>query len=320
MQRGLPSAQFRLRKGHLFYLLDLAIAAILFMITGNLYMDARGNPKIAEKQQELQQARQSFVRKIAEADSVMAYKRGELEEMRADSLNWYRDYALKIQVAQQGFAERQTIADRVVLLSGQVQNLMAQAQQAVVDADSYEGDVQDKESTIGSLASDSEEHARKLEETRQARLTAAERLRDAYAARTHEPAGYFPDKSGVAVKSEVADTDRLTMVELQRVLTSNRNLDVGVALGVGIGSGDRSSSKQLGVLLSRPLVHRRLGLDVSAGYEHLTDDAGADQGGAYAAAGLRVSPLYKERLHFGLGTRVSDGEVLPYVSVAIGRR
>ena len=27
MQRGLPSAQFRLRKGHLFYLLDLAIAA-----------------------------------------------------------------------------------------------------------------------------------------------------------------------------------------------------------------------------------------------------------------------------------------------------
>jgi hypothetical protein len=250
----------------------------------------------------------------------MAAKRQELAAMRADSVSWYQDYERRRGRLEAGFAERQSISGKVVQLAEVVQDMKSRTQEAMVRAEGYEKDVVDQRERIASLDDDSKTAAEKLDQTREQRQAAAERLREAYQDRTYEPVGVLPDHSGVAVKSEMASGDRLTSVELQRILTSQRAFDLGLALGVGVGSGDRSSSKELGVLVSRPLVHRRLGLDLAAGYENLTNDAGKNQGGAYAAAGLRYSPLYKERLHFGLGARASDGGVLPYVSIALGRR
>jgi hypothetical protein len=320
MQRGLPSAEFRLKKIHLFFLLDLVIAAGLFALTGNVYMSRRGDRVIAIEEQKRAEARLEFKELLSEADSVMAYQQQALASMRVDSVGWFQTYERMRAQLEAGFAERQTISGNVFQLAEIVQNMKSRTQEAIVQADGYEKDVTEQRERIGSLTDESTEFASKLDSTKVNRRQAAENLREAYADRTYEPVGYFPDRSGVAVKSEVTANERITSVEVQRVLTSRRAFDLGLALGVGVGSGDRASSKELGVLVSRPLVHRRLGMDLAAGYEHLTDEAGNNNGGAYAAAGLRYSPLYKERLHFGLGARASDGEVLPYISVSVGRR
>jgi hypothetical protein len=290
------------------------------MLSGKVYMNEHGNKVIAAEEGKRTSAQSDFQRLLAEADSVMAYKRQELASMRKDSVGWYQNYERLRAQLEAGFAERQTISGQVFQLAEIVQNMKSRTQEAIVRADGYERDVTDQRGRISSLTDDSNASGEKLATTQQERRKAAEELRVAYQERTYEPVGYFPDQSGVAVKSEMSSSDRLTSVELQRILTSRRAFDLGLALGVGVGTGDRASSKELGVLVSKPLIHRRLGMDLSAGFEHLTDEAGRNQGGAYAAAGLRYSPLYKERLHFGLGARASDGEVFPYISVALGRR
>lgn len=320
MQRGLPRSEFRLRKGHLIYLLDLAIAAALFLITGSVYMSQRGSRVIAAEMAKREEADKEFRRMIEEADSVMASKQQQLAEMRADSVRWYESYEQRRARLESGFAERQSISGRVFQLAEVVQDMKTRSQEAIVRAEGYDKDVNDQRERIASLFDDSKTNREKLDQTQQERQEAAEKLRQAYAERTYEPVGYFPDDSAVKIKSEVSSSDRLTSVELQRVLSRRQAFDLGLALGVGVGSGERASSKELGILFSRPLVHRRLGLDVTAGFEQLSNEAGRDQNGAFAAAGLRYSPLYKERLHFGLGARASDGEVLPYISIALGRR
>jgi hypothetical protein len=132
--------------------------------------------------------------------------------------------------------------------------------------------------------------------------------------------GMFPDKSGLLVRRDVSESQDLTNVELQHNVWRPGALDVGVSLGFGLGSGDFTSSKQLGLVVTRPLLHRRLGLDFGAGYSVLTNHAGSDAGGGYASASLRLSPFYKERFHFGLGARADKENVLPFISVGVGRR
>lgn len=320
MQRGLPQAEFRLQKKHLIYILDLAVAAALFVLTGNVYMSQRGSGLIAAEEEKRAAAEVENRRMIAEADSVMSFKQQQLAEMRADSVSWYQDYQRRRVGLEAGFSERQAISGKVFQLAEVVQDMKSRSQEAIVRAEGYDRDVQDQGERIGSLSDDSRQNEQKLDQSQRERREAAERLRQAYADRTYEPVGYLPDQSAVTVKSEVSANDRLTAVELQRILSRQRAFDLGLALGVGVGSGDRSSMKELGVLLSKPLVHRRLGLDLSAGFEQLSDETGRDQNGAFAAAGLRYSPLYKERLHFGLGARASDGQLLPYISIALGRR
>jgi hypothetical protein len=71
--------------------------------------------------------------------------------------------------------------------------------------------------------------------------------------------------------------------------------------------GDRASSKQVGLLLSRTLIHRRFGLDFSAGLSHLTDDTGEGDAGAYAGAALRISPFYRSGFTSVLALRRTTG-------------
>jgi hypothetical protein len=114
------------------------------------------------------------------------------------------------------------------------------------------------------------------------------------------------------------DVDR-TIVELQHKLANAGKLDLGLAAGVGFAAGG-GSTKQLGVMLTRLLVHRRVSFDASAGYSVFTDDRGGDDSGAYGALGFRFSPFYREHFHLGLGARATRDEVMPYIGIGVGRR
>jgi len=320
MERGLPTPQFRLQKSHAFYLLDLVLAALIIMLIGRVYRDKEVAKLQADFEQRMQAVELESRGMIAQADSVMDATVAAVAAMKADSASKVAELENRRLTLDQGFADRQRLAEQLFRLSDVVLDLRSQSESELARQQNYQVDVRSRREELDALVTRSEESESTLAATREAREDIAEKLRAARAERAHEPVGMFPDRSGVALRQEITDQEALTNVELQHVLVNRPQVDLGLALGVGLGSGDRATNKEVGLLLSRPLIHRRLGLDVSAGYSILSDEEGNDDNGAFARAGLRFSPFFRERFHLALGARAGQGDVLPYVGVALGRR
>jgi hypothetical protein len=320
MDRDLPGPSFRLHKGQLWYLLDLAVAAALFVFVGRLYMEKKGSAVIAAREQALAAARSEGVISVAQADSVMQVQLAALAAMKADSIQLVKEYEQKRATLEAGFQVRQTLTQNLAQVSDVIFGMRDRSVQAVSKAHEIEQDVNGRKDEETALVSKSQETGVQLKSTEDQRAEAAGKLTSAYALRTYEPVSLFPDNSGVMFRQEVSSGQEVTNVELQHMVVRDPKMDVGFALGVGLGSGDRGGSKQVGLILSRPLIHRRLGLDLSAGYSLLTSDAGKNNSTPYAMAGIRYSPFYKERFHFGLGARADKDQILPYVGITLGRR
>jgi hypothetical protein len=122
------------------------------------------------------------------------------------------------------------------------------------------------------------------------------------------------------LRRDVGDKIDLTNILLEHVLWNVGATDVGLSLGFGLGDAESSSNKEVALLLTRSLVHRRLGFDLAAGFAQITRSGGTDDNDAYASAGLRIAPFYRERLHLGLGARANNDEVVPFLGFSIGRR
>jgi hypothetical protein len=320
MDRNLPGPEVRLRKGQLWYLFDLAVAAGIFLLVGKIYMDKKGAAVIGAKEKVKAEAEVDSKAGIVQADSVMQVALSSLAQARADSAADYAEYQHKKAVFEAGIADRQQIAANLDQLANQIFSMRDRSQEALQKSQEYEKDVTDRVDEISTLSSSASDAAGVLKTAEEERAEAARTLSDARRVRTYEPVGLFPDRSSLAVRKEVGSDKDLTDFHLQHVFLQKPAGDIGVDLGVGLGSGSWTASKQVGLLFSHPLIHRRLGLDFGAGYSVLTNNDGNNDSGAYASAGLRISPFYKERFHFGVGARAGQGEVLPYVGVVVGRR
>lgn len=321
MSRDLPTPEFRLRPAHLLYLVDLALAAVIFVAAGRAFMDHKGATVLAAKERERAQMEEQAQKAQVQADSALAATVQAVARMREDSVGWVATYLQKRGSLESGFAARQELTLKLQQLSDQVFGFRDRSQEAVQKSEGYQQDVAERKDEIAALATQVKTIDSTLQVTEAERTAAASKLQEAKVTRTYEPVGLFPDRSSLAVSQQIGSDREVTNFELQHVLQSNRELDLGVALGVGLGSGNSAAStKQVGLLLSRQLVHRRLGLDVGAGYSLLSDQEGKNESGAYASAGLRYSPFYKERLHFGAGARAGHGEVMPYIGITVGRR
>jgi hypothetical protein len=320
MERDLPGPEFRLKKGHLWYLFDLALAVVIFIFVGRLFMERKGAVIRAEKERLKAEAEAGVTAGLQQADSVMAVTLQTLSEMRADSAMQVGEYESKKAALESGFQERQKLGDELEKLSGQIFSMRDRSVEAQQRAQGYEKDVSNRGDEISTLQSNADETGKNLQTTEQERAEAARQLADARQTRSYEPVGMFPDRTGLAVGKLVGGDQELTHFELQHVFAKEAAGDIGVAVGVGLGSGNWSTSKQVGLLYTRQLIHRRLGLDVGAGYSVMVKEAGGNDTGAYASADLRFSPFYKERFHFGVGARAGQGEFLPYVGVMLGRR
>lgn len=320
MDRGLPSPEFKLRPHHALFLVDLVIAVGIFYGVGKLYMDKKGTALLAEKEKTRVEAQVEGARLIAEADSVMQAGALRLEQMRADSVANLLELNRKRTVLQVEYAQRDSLAQNVFRISDVVQGLQGETQKSAAKVEEYESNVQQWSKEAEVKAAELEAKEKLLQETLARREEADQKLREAISMRTYEPASVLPERSGVVVQQEVAEGDRMTGVQFQHVVHGASTTDLGLAVGIGLGSGERASNKQVGLLLSRSLIHRRLGLDLSAGFSHMTDDAGNGDAGAYAGAALRYSPFYKERFHLSLGAEADHGEVLPFIGIGLGRR
>lgn len=316
----LPKPSFRPRKKHLWHILDVAVIVGIFYATGQVYMDKRGTKVFASKESERRAAQEEGARGLMQADSVVTVTAQQLEAMLADSIQSLGELRQKGADLESGIQRRQSLNAQIFPLSENVLSLKDRSQEAASQASGYERDLRNREVEIDSLRAKSARLEKQLQETRQLRAQVAQELYQAQTQETYDPTGMFPEKTGLEVRQQVSDkVDQLTNVEIQQILWTPGRVDVGVAAGVGIGGGE-SSNKALGLLVTRPLIHRRLGLDLGAGYSVLTEEQGEDERGAYASAGLRISPFYKERIHFGVGARATHGEVMPFLGVTVGRR
>jgi len=320
MDRGLPPPQFKLRPSHAFYLIDVVLAVVIFIFVGRYWVDHKGGALKARGAADQAAAQTEIQLELAQADSVMKATRDQVAAMRADSASRAEGLEHRKAILEQGFQDRQNLAQELGHLADAVLNMRNQSEEALTKVQGYQRDLTSRRDEIGALEKRANADDSLLAQTSAQRSSAAEGLRQAYDTRTYEPVGMFPDKSSLVLRREMGNNASLTNVEFQHVLVRDPRADVGVSLGLGLGSGDHTASKSLGLLLSRPLIHRRLGLDLGAGFSVLTSQDGSDEGGPYASAGLRLSPFYAERFHLGVGARAGHGEVQPYIGVVLGRR
>jgi hypothetical protein len=316
----LPKPEFHLRKKHLWHILDLAVIAGLFLVAGKIYVGTRGVKVSQQKEAERAAAQVEGTRLIEQADSVVTATSVTLKQMLSDSTESFAELQRLRKEFESGLVSGQQMSQQIFPLSENVMALRDRTQEAVATAKRYEGEVSAREAEIDSLEGRSKATEETLQRTRLEREQIAQKLYQARRAEAHDPTGRFPAKTGVMVRRDVGESVGLTNLELQQVLWNPGGMDLGVALGLGIGAEQSTSNKEVGVLLTRPLIHRRLGLDLGAGYSVLTESEGGDEAGGYASAGLRLSPFYKERLHLGIGARARRGEVIPFLGVSVGRR
>ncbi len=316
----LPKPEFRLRPRHLWHILDLIVIAALFMATGRVYLNTRGEKVMQAKEADRAAAQVEGVRLIQQADSVVAATTVTLQGMLADSTEAFGELSRMRVELETGIERRQALSQQIFPLSENVLALKERTQDAVASVERYEKDLAAREAEIDSLGRMAQTSQERLDRTRVERQEAARNLLHARQEQAYEPTGNFPERTGLMVKREAGKDVDLTSLELQQILWRPNQLDVGLALGVGLGDGESVSDKEVGLLVTRQLIHRRLGLDLGAGYSVLTQPEGRDETGAYASAGLRLSPFYQERLHLGLGARAKHGEVLPFLGVTVGRR
>lgn len=316
----LPKPEFRLRKKHLWHILDAVVIAVLFVAAGRVYLDTRGVKVTKQKEAERSAARVEGAKLLEQADSVVAATSVTLTRMLSDSTQSFAELMRLRDEFEGGLVRGQQLSQQIFPLSENVMGLKERTEEAVSSAGRYEAEVQAREAEIDSLLRRSQASEETLNQTRTEREQVAENLYRARRAEAHDPTGRFPAKTGVMVRRDVNQNADLTNLELQQVLWNPGGVDVGVALGVGVGAEEAASNKEVGFLLTRPLIHRRLGLDLGAGYSVLTQVEGSDKSGGYASAGLRLSPFYTERFHLGIGARASHGEVVPFLGVSVGRR
>ena len=318
---GYRGKRFRLRPGHAFLLVDLAILAGLFLLGGRLYMKHRGEDVIAEKRAEQVAVQMEGIGLIAEADSVVAATETRLERTLQDSvaaLDELQDLRIDLERRLQ---ETQRLNQAIYRLSDVVLDMRDKAEAAVRQADRAGRYVGERRSEIDSLRTMEAGTQQALVQTRQEMDAAEQALLAATRQERHDPTGNFPRKTGLAVRRDVGDDLDLTNLLMEHVLWQKGPTDVGLSLGFGLGAGEHPrSNKEVGVLLSRRLIHRRLGLDLGAGFSQVTHREGTDESDAYASASLRISPFYREHLHLGLGARTSHDEVVPFFGVTVGRR
>jgi hypothetical protein len=315
-----PTFDLKPRPRHLLYLVDLAVIAGLFLIGAHIFRTTAGEKKLAEGAYLRETAKANGSRLLEQADSVVVAAKSREIAALADSAASSDDLLRRWAAFNAAVQEKNTLGRAINPVTDQVFLLRDRSTQETAKVAEYRKELTGRRSDIVDLTAQAQDAARKLEESQRRNREAQEQLAMSRRDRVYEPVGMFPDKSGLLLRRDVSSDQELTNVELQHNVWKPGALDVGVSLGFGLGSGDFSSSKQLGLVATRPLLHRRLGLDVGAGYSVLTSQAGADESGAYASASLRLSPFYKERFHFGLGARADKESVLPFVSVGVGRR
>jgi hypothetical protein len=320
MERGLPSPEFKLRPRHALFLVDLVLAAVIFYGVGRYFMAHHGTKVIETKEKTRIETEIEGKLLLAQADSVMIAEKARLEVMRADSARSLETLNQKRQALQAAIVQHQQLTDQVFRVSDVVQGMKTSTAQSAAKAEEYEANVEERSKTAEAVSLEAQEKERAAQEAEAKRKTADQQLKQAITTRTYEPASIFPERSGVSLEQAMASGDGITGLEVQHVLRSTPSVDLGLALGIGLGSGDRASSKQVGLLLSKNLIHRRLGLDFTAGLSSLTDEVGKSNAGAFAGAALRYSPFYKERFHLSLGANADHGEILPYVGIGLGRR
>jgi hypothetical protein len=301
-------------------LIDLAVLAGLFYLGGHLYMRIRGTDVIAEKRQEQALQRVTHKELRAEADSVVAATQERLAGAMADSARGIGELqALRLDL-ERTVGETQSLAQGIYRLSDVVLDMRQKAEDAVRQAQRDEISVREREQEVDSLSTTENltyttllDRRTEGEQVRQALLSAQDQ-------ETYDPTGRFPDKTGLMLRRDVGDAVDATNLLLQQVFWKRSRTDIGLSVGFGLGSGESTSNKEVGLLLSRNLIHRRLALDFGAGLSQLTRTEGSDDSGAYASASLRLSPFYQERMHLGLGARASHDEVIPFLGLSLGRR
>lgn len=320
MNRGLPKLDLRPRPRHALRLIDLAVMAGIFYLAGSLYMDTKGEERLNAARAAREQAQIEAERALAQADSVVSATELTLQAMLADSAATADSLVQRRAQLEAAMAESERLAQALFPLGDQVGEMRRQAAQARDKTEALQKDAQQRRAEVGKLRAEVETLTAELEAARARREQAAAAVAAATRAREYEPAGLFPDRSALAVGRQVATDEDLTSVEVQRTMWDQGPVDVGLSVGLGLGSGDASSMKKAGLLLSRPLIHRRLAMDFQAGLSTIGDEEGNQEGTAYASAALRFSPFYRERLHFGLGARADDRGVQPYLGIVFGRR
>jgi hypothetical protein len=320
VNRGLPKLDLTPRPKHALRLIDLAVIAGIFYLAGMLYMDTKGEERLNTARAEREKAHVEAERALAQADSVVSATERTLQAMLADSASTADSLVHRRAALEAAMAESERLSQALFPLGDQVAEMRRQAAEARRKTDVLRKDAAQRQAEVGKLRGEVQTLTAELEAARQRREQAAATVAAATRAREYEPASIFPDKSAVAVGRQVATDEDLTSVEVQRTMWDRGPVDVGLSLGLGLGSGDASSMKKAGLLLSRPLIHRRLAMDFQAGLSTLGDEEGNQEGTAYASAGLRVSPFYRERLHFGLGARADERGVQPYLGIVFGRR
>ena len=316
----LPEKRFRLRPGHFVWIIDLAVLAGLFLLGGKLYMSERGVKVVAAKQEERAAVQLEGVRLLQEADSVVAVTEGRLAAALQDSTQAIQELQdLRFELDRR-IEETQRLSQGIYALSDVVLDMRRRAEMAIRQAQRDEADVREREAEVDSLRATALRTHELLVQKQREREEALATLAMAQQQERYDPKGRFPDRTGLMVRQDINDEIDTTNLLLEHVLWKRGRTDVGVSLGWGLGRGEPSSSKEIGLVVSRSLVHRRIGLDFSAGLAQLTRPQGEDDRGAYAAAGLRISPFYAERLHLGLGARAFRDEIVPYLGFSVGRR
>lgn len=315
-----PRPKFKLQKKHAWILVDLVVIASIFYASGRLYADSHGTKVIAKKTAEREAALLENARLIEQADSVAAASQANLEGMRAEHAQTIDEVTQMRADLETQVTRTQQLGQGIFRLSDMVLDLRERTQGAQKSLRQYEKNLRLRNHEIDSLQTKSAATEEKLLATRAERARTADQLHSIRSAEAYDPKGRFPARTGVAVRRDMGDEVQTANLELQQLLLERAGVDVGLAVGFGLGTQSDISSKEVGLLLTRPLIHRRLGLDFGAGYSILTEEDGADDSDAYASAGLRISPFYRERLHIGLGARAAHGEVIPFLGFALGRR
>ena len=315
-----PREKFRLRPKHALVLVDLAVLAIIFVITGQIYVKTQGVKAVLAKQKAQQAAQVANAGLIAQADSVLAAARVTLDETTREHDETISTVRRMSDDLKAGIVSREQLEQGIFRLSDMVLDLRERTEKAVSSVERYKEDVGSRGTEIDSLDQKANTTLSRLTQIRQEHEATIEELARARQREAFDPRGHFPERTGVAVRQDLGTDLNLTNLELQRILWKPGAMAVGVSMGVGLGTEQSVSNKELGLLLTQNLIHRRLGLDVAGGYSILTRSQGDEEAGAYASAGLRLSPFYRQRLHLGLGARAAHGEVLPFIGVTVGRR
>jgi hypothetical protein len=319
MNRGLPPLSLRPRPAHLFVFVDLAVIALIFFFAGRVYTGTKGEEVLRLGENQREEAQQRGARSLAEADSVVTVARAALATAQAESLRFVDDLAQRLAALDAAVLQQQRLAETFNAMRDSILHQRAATDKAKRLLKTNQNDVRLRRTKIAVLTDNLATSERARDQARWIADSTSLALDGARRTRAHEPVGLFPARSGLLLAREVGGEEDRSLVELQQNVTRVGDFDLGLSLAAGFATGG-SSVKHAGLLVSRNLVHRRVSLDAAAGYLVLTDSGGETASGTFGSLGLRFSPIYSEHLHFGIGARATEDEVMPYIGIGVGRR